>query len=145
MTGFDFGSCSEETKQKRIVCKEKGRTFTGLNKKGKPILKVEVDGCLKFEGNKCDWLLIDVCEDIAYFVELKGSEVKHALLQLKNTIKIISNPNNNYIKQEFKKKNAYIVIWRSPMHSAKIQKEKIKFRRDFKTILTVKEKIEVKL
>jgi hypothetical protein len=146
MTEFEFGSCGKETNDKIIVCEERGRRFIGQNDKGKPILKVEVDGCLEFNGKKCDWLLIDINGNIAYFIELKGSDIKHALLQLGNTIKIISNPiNNDYIKKEFKKKNAYIIIRHCPLNSPAIQKETKKFKKEYKTDLSVRERFKQKL
>ena len=74
---FNFDSCGQSTQFSTIVCEENKRKFIGLNKNRKTILKVKVDGCLKkIEGKRCDWLLIDISANIAYFIELKGSDVK---------------------------------------------------------------------
>jgi len=138
---FNFDSCGQSTQVSTIVCEENKRKFIGLNKNRKTILKVKVDGCLKkIEGKRCDWLLIDISANIAYFIELKGSDVKHAFQQLSNTIKIISNPQNEYIEEEFNKKYAYAILSKCPIDSTKIQNVKKKFREDFETELTVKNK-----
>jgi hypothetical protein len=135
---YHFGSCGSLTQDKKIVCKENTRKFTGLNQKGKKILKVQVDHCLEIQGKRCDWLLIDIGDYIAHFIELKGCEVKQALLQLKNSIMKISNPQNGYIEQEFNYKNAYIIPSRTQISKAGIQNAKIDFKKRYKTKLIIK-------
>ena len=135
---FNFGKCGFKKKDKIIVCEENTRKFTGLNKSEKEILKVQVDHCLKIEGKRCDWLLIDIVDHIAHFIELKGCEVKQALLQLENSIKKISNPRNGYIEKEFNGKNAYIIPSRTQISSAGIQIAKNRFIKQYKTTLIIK-------
>lgn len=139
---YHFGPCGESKQDPNIVCKDhKSRSkFYGLNKGRKTILKVRVDGCLKIESRRCDWLLIDTAAHIAYFIELKGCELKDALVQLGNTINSISNPEDKYIQQEFSKKRAYAILRRCPMDAARIGIERKKFWKKYKTDLTVKNK-----
>lgn len=137
---YNFGKCGFKKKDKKIVCQEKTRKFTGLNQSEKEILKVRVDHCLEIQGKRCDWLLIDIVDHIAHFIELKGCEVKQALLQLENSIMKISNPQNGYIEKEFNRKNAYIIPSRTMISSAGIQNAKIDFKKKYKTKLIIKNK-----
>jgi hypothetical protein len=143
MNKFNFDPCGTQTQAKIIVCKEKGKKFTGLNGDGKLILKVQVDGCLEIKGTKCDWLLIEIEGNVAHFIELKGCDLKHAFEQLKHTITEISIPGRGYISKKFEKKKAYLVISHSPLSSAKLDNIKKEFMKKFKTPLTVK-KNEIK-
>lgn len=134
------------TQNKKIVCQENTRKFTGLNQSEKEILKVQVDHCLEIQGKRCDWLLIDTDDHIAHFIELKGCEVKQALLQLENSIIKISNPQNGYIEKEFNRKNAYIIPSRTQISRAGIQNAKINFKKRYKTTLIIKNnRLEQKL
>lgn len=135
---YNFGKCGFKKKDKKIVCEENTRKFTGLNQSEKEILKVQVDHCLPIQGKRCDWLLIDIVDHIAHFIELKGCEVKQALLQLENSIMKISNPQNGYIQQEFNGKNAYIIPSRTQISRAEIQNAKINFKKRYKTTLIIK-------
>jgi hypothetical protein len=140
---FSFDPCGIKTQNKIIPLEEKGKKFTGLNGDEKLILKVQVDGCLKIKGTKCDWLLIDIEGNVAHFIELKGCDLKHAFDQLEHTITEISNPGRKYISKKFEKKKAYLVISHSPLSSAKLDNKKKEFMKKFKTPLIVK-KNEIK-
>jgi hypothetical protein len=143
MNKFNFDPCGTQTRDEKIVCKEKGKKFTGLNGDKKSILRVKVDGCLKIEGKKCDWLLIDIEGNAAHFIELKGSDLKHAFAQLEHTIMEISNPGKKYISKKFVRKKAYLVISHSPLSRAILDNKKKEFMKKFNTPLTVK-KNEIK-
>jgi hypothetical protein len=138
MNKSKFGSCAKETRDEIIVCEEKRRKFIGKNNNRKPILKVEVDGCLITKGTRCDWLLVDIDGNIAHFIELKGNDLKKAFLQLEKTIQRISNTNNQYISTEFTKKYAYAVLSKCPLRSNDIDNKKVEFKRKLKTGLFVK-------
>jgi hypothetical protein len=142
----NFGKCGSLTQKKIIVCPEKGRKFIGLNRSEKEILQVKVDHCLEIVGKRCDWLLIDIVDHFAHFIELKGCEVKQALLQLENSIMKISSPQNGYIEKEFNRKNAYIILSRTQISSVRIQNAKINFKKRYKTTLIIKNnRLEQKL
>jgi hypothetical protein len=139
MNKFKFGPCGNKTQDKIIVCKEKGKKFTGENINRKLILKVEVDGCLIKKEAKCDWLIIDTDGNIAHFIELKGKDIKHAIEQLSNTIKIVSNPENSYIGKKFDSKRAYVVISHFPKKGPALDNMKKELRKKYNTALVVKE------
>ncbi len=138
---YNFGKCAEITINKIIVCKDKGtgqNKFKGMNPNQKEIIKVKVDKCLKINGKRCDWLLIEINSNGAHFIELKGHHLGEAFEQLKNSIKEIGNRQNEFISTNFHKKYAYAVIKRSPLDSNQLRNERVKFMRHYKTDLTVK-------
>ena len=138
---YNFDSCSTKTQYLKIVLREKKNSkskFIGLNSNRKSILQVQVDHCLEIQGKRCDWLLIDISDNAAHFVELKGHRIQHALLQLINSITIISEPQNGYIDQEFSCKKAYAILSHCPIDSNEIQKAKITFKKKYKAELIVK-------
>jgi hypothetical protein len=107
--------CTEITKNKKIVLSENKSKFTFDNVNQAIVKKIQIDGCqsLIIEGRKCDWLL--VISDIHIYVELKGTDIAHALTQLQNTILHIQAL--NMAKKIF----CYIVTTRSPLTSPQIQ------------------------
>lgn len=56
------------------------------------VQEITVDGCVVTEGERCDYLLLVDDADVSVFVELKGSDVKHALEQLEETHKQLRCP-----------------------------------------------------
>ena len=76
-------SCTELTKDKKIVVSENRSKFTFDNINGVKVKKIQIDGCKSFviQGRKCDWLL--VINDIQIYVELKGTDIDQALLGLR--------------------------------------------------------------
>ena len=84
------------------VAKEKGRKFSIKNKSKKTICKVRVDGCLLTESTKkkCDFFF-KVCETERYFlVELKGTDVNHAVEQIESTF-VALNDRLNVLPEQF--------------------------------------------
>ena len=147
-------SCREYSQSSNIpVPPENQRSFRVENNNQKCICLVTVDGCAITEGIRCDYLYEiyelpkdrqknQKCDPNSHpvkiekviYLELKGTDVKHALAQLESTIKF-------YYQQhkDCKEKEAYIIP--SNVHPAlttKIQQAKTKFLRELKTKLTVK-------
>lgn len=123
--------CSEtNVRHPRIVFEEKASKLTVLNASRKPTTKVLIDGCQITNGIRCDHLLIE--EEKENFIELKGTDIDHALEQLTRTIRLLSFDFRKHPKRSF------IICSRSPMSSAKIQGWQLKFRRDFNSDLIVK-------
>ena len=83
------------------VCKEKGKVYRLLNKdRLYKILSLHVDGGVIVTDRetppnvaKCDYLyLIDLePEPIAILIELKGTDIKRAIEQIKNTLVLFSH------------------------------------------------------
>ncbi len=88
-----FEKCLEfYDRREKVVLRDKKnpQKFIGENNSKKNICAYRVDGCIFIDGNKCDYLLeVFVKKQLekAYFIELKGQDLKHAILQLQETIK----------------------------------------------------------
>ncbi len=100
--------CVLKISDKKIVFKEKKSKVTFLNRKEQDVKKVNVDGdfikdkerkcsgCfLKIQGKKCDGLLQH--DKTNYYIELKGSDINHAIKQIINTHKKLNTRFNNLI------------------------------------------------
>ncbi|MGM3308657.1 hypothetical protein ACSQ6I_22230 [Anabaena sp. WFMT] len=96
--------------RKTIVVKDSGnkQEYRVTNDNGKEICKIKVDDCLITGGERCDYLILS-CEDkLAFFVELKGHDLKKAIGQIDSSItKLITE------MQDFKI-YARIVLNRNP-------------------------------
>jgi len=124
-------SCTTKTRNKVIVLAEKRSKIIFENPKKNQIRKILVDGCAIKNGIRCDYLIIDKSQS-EYFVELKGSNVKHAFAQLIESIKQLSQDEKHHSKQSF------VISTVCPLASTAIQNEKIKFKKLFNSSLVVK-------
>jgi len=142
---YDFGNCAIITKNKKIICKQKKSKsiFIGINKNENEIIKIEdADKCLNIKGKACDFLMINIESDNAYFIELKGKEIRYAIEQLQNTI---SEVKKNY-KTNFANKKSFVISTRCPIASKDLNNLKRKFRKETKSTLIIKNmKIEVSI
>lgn len=94
--------------------------------------RVQVDGCAIHEGEKCDNLLCSADEREERYVELKGSDVPHAIDQLRATIIQLGEFDDN--------RHSYVVCTKvAPIITTAIQKAKLEFHRRFNSDLIVKE------
>ena len=127
----DFGKCESTVRNKRITLKEKRSTIIFVNEKRLAIRKVTVDGCVIRDGLRCDYLLIgnDAHE---HYIELKGSDVKHAIKQIVATIKQIS------CAAKAHPKSCYISSTRCPLTGTDIQSEKLRFKKTYNARLVIK-------
>jgi hypothetical protein len=78
-------------KHKQVVFKDDkvSRKYIGKNPKQKDLIGLRVDDCLIKEGQKCDYLLINVNDKTLYFIELKGSDLVKAIDQIDRTLDIL--------------------------------------------------------
>lgn len=121
--------CTENRSDLRITFRERRSSVTFDNPLRKECLCVTVDGCQITSGVRCDKLL--VCQDIEYFIELKGSDVKHAIEQLEASIRLLGA--NHAISRQ-----AYIIATScSPKLLTTIQKSKLKFKKNLHSSLIV--------
>lgn len=76
-----------------IQCKENQASYLRHNPLRHRIAKIKIDGGLipEEETKKCDWLLVNWDEGVAFFIELKGSNRKSKLAceQLINTFDLL--------------------------------------------------------
>lgn len=101
---YRAGTCSS------FVSSENGCKHEAKNPDKKAIRQFKVDGEVFPKGHdpeRCDWLLLDDTKGNAYYIELKGSDIPHAIEQIESTIREIhcrflstSFLNESYIKLE---------------------------------------------
>lgn len=116
---------------KEITVQESGMKFRGCFKPAAFATMFKIDGVFITEGNKCDNLLLasekDFSKDVGdeeltgVFIELKGTDVKHGLLQLDSTLS-----HALFKKINFKDKRAVLVARSFPRNGANPEYEKEK-------------------
>lgn len=77
----------------RIPVEENGKKYTLENTEKECIARIKVDGGLYPSNSekKADYLIIRCEHDIAYFVELKGSDINKACEQILSTIDLLQD------------------------------------------------------
>ncbi len=123
--------CHEIRKDKRIVLQENKMQFIIDNSQRKAVEIIEVDHCqIKGHQIRCDYMAI--INEIEYYIELKGQDIKHAIEQIEATIKILS------LNSKKLNKKSYIISARCPLTSTRIQKLKKDFKRKYNSHLHIK-------
>ena len=137
----DFGNCEKIRKDTKIVITDPGSgnnrsKFRLENPQKLEIRVIQVDDCVIKQGMRCDYLIIapskDKPSDVQeIYIELKGSDVRHAVEQIATTIqKLGSNMSAS--------KLCFIASTRCPINSTQIQNLKKKFRKEYNAKLTIK-------
>lgn len=83
----------------KIVSRDKGATVrhVALNEKGSnTVRQYQLDGELVKNQTCCDFLLLNDTKVNAYFIELKGSDIKRGIEQLDETAKMLRAELINY-------------------------------------------------
>lgn len=125
--------CVVLTKDSIIKFEENRRKISFLNPFAVMYKKVMVDGCAIKEGLKCDNLLTSGDEREEYFVELKGTDVIHAIAQLEETIKKIGEYDCN--------RHSYVICTNvAPAYNTSVQAKQKLFKKQFNSELVIKEK-----
>ena len=125
--------CEEYRSDTKIVLKENKSKITFLNPNQDEVLTIKVDGCVISDNDtlRCDYALIPA-DDIEIYVELKGSDISHAVEQIKSTIESLSaNPQKI-------RKLCFIVFTRVPRQTTTIQQLQSQFKRKFNASFRVK-------
>ena len=120
--------CYEEKAHKgeKLVCKENKRQVIFTKPMGKTADKIRVDGCMLCQQIACDYLVID-WKGRHHFVELKGSDVEHALEQIGATVL--------HFKDAIKAEPFWCLIACTkvpPVIRASLQNSRLKFTRKWK-------------
>lgn len=85
--------CTTITSHQKLVFQEKGRVLNVLNPERKKLLWAEIDGCLIPKGHiACDFG-VGVAPLCSYLIELKGSNISHALVQLSSSLQCLRQKN----------------------------------------------------
>lgn len=122
--------CKSTKRDPRIVLQEKRSKITFINASREDVVVVTVDGCAITNSIRCDYLVIDKLSK-EYYIELKGSDVKHAVSQIEQTIAALSKDKQ---RQE---KHCFIISTRCPLISTEIQELKVKFKNQYKSTLVI--------
>ena len=132
----DFQDCETVINDSNIVISDPGSRnnrskFRLENSKRVSIKVVQVDNCVIKEGIRCDYLLI-LPSGQEIYVELKGSNVKHAVEQISRSIDLLSCNCHPTLKL------CFIASTRCPITSTEMQSLKKKFRQQYNAKLTIK-------
>lgn len=125
--------CEDYTSDAKIVLQENKSKIIFLNPNQKEIITIKVDGCVIKDDKilRCDYALIP-CDEIEIYVELKGSDVLHAVKQIESTINLLSN-NPQKIR-----KLCFVVSTRVPKQTTNIQQLQSKFKKKFNASFRIK-------
>lgn len=84
-----------------ITSKDKGgsQTHIGHNRNSAFVTHYKIDGVVITQGNRCDYLLINEDTHAAYLIELKGSDLCWAAMQLDATEKALTEQLSGYSLQ----------------------------------------------
>lgn len=123
-------NCRENIRHKKIPFDENRSKLTLFNPNRIDVTRIRVDGCEINEGIRCDYLLLKEDEEI--FIELKGTDLNHALRQIVATMQRLSED------LPFYPKRAYIICTKTPLVSSEIQSISIKFRKKYSCKLVVR-------
>lgn len=124
----------DPTTDPKIACPDKGKTMIFLNPKRESYCKIHVDVDDFISGERCDYMLVrqyDNAEE--YYVELKGTDITHAISQLRVTIDRLG------LETKQLKRVAFIIASRiSPKFNTRIQLGEKTFRQKYNAELIVK-------
>lgn len=132
----NFTGCETIKSDTNIVITDPGsgnkRSKFRLHNPNRATIKVvQVDDCVIQEGIRCDYLLI-LPNGQEVYVELKGSDVQHAVEQIERAIELLSCHCQTLIKL------CFISSTRCPINSTKIQNIKKKFKQKHNAKLFIK-------
>lgn len=127
------GICVKDCADANIVFEQNRRRVCFYNPNRQICECVQVDGCAITEGIRCDNMLTSHDERCEYFVELKGTDVKHAIEQLRVSIQTLGEFTDD--------RSAYVVSTNvAPALTTTIQRAKRDFRTNLQAELIIKEK-----
>ena len=116
-----------EIKQKKIVSKENQKVHTAINIDECNVFQYKIDGDIIPSSSseiRCDYLLENETKLTAYLIELKGTDLPHAVEQIEATIKKYQTKLASY---EIKPR----IIYRTNTHAVRhlaVQKFKMKYK-----------------
>ena len=131
--------CIRETSDSVIKFQEKRSSLRFSNENRRTCKCITVDGCAITDGERCDNALCSVDGRDEFYIELKGSDIIHAIEQIRATIIKLGEYDDN--------RHSYVVCTKVAPHiTTKIQKAKLEFKSKFNSELLIKETpLKVKL
>jgi hypothetical protein len=125
-----LGECTRQSRATKIKVAESGRQAVFLNPERSAFRIVRADGCLFVGVTSADYIICGTPGDL--IVELKGSDVDHALDQIKSTMTAWRRD-----PVAARTISGLIVCSRVPRFDSKIQRVKLALARDFQAKLNV--------
>jgi len=125
--------CEEYKSDARLVLQENRSKITFLNPNQDQVLIIRVDDCV-IKDNEilgCDYAIVP-CDEVEIYVELKGSDISHAVKQIESTIRLLSD-NPQKIK-----KLCFVVSTRVPKQSTSVQQLQSQFKKKFNASFRIK-------
>lgn len=128
-----FPACEEYRRDTKIVLQENKSKISFLNPDKETILIIKVDGCVVSENEtlRCDYALVP-SDEVEIYVELKGSDILHAVKQIESTIGLLSEDSQRI------KKLCFVVSTRVPKQTTSIQQLQTRFRKKFNASFRIK-------
>lgn len=84
--------------QKKIISSEKGRSHVALNSQGKfEVRHYRLDGEIVQNQTCCDFLLANDTSKKAYYIELKGQDIRKAVMQVLAAEKLCDEDLSGYL------------------------------------------------
>lgn len=125
--------CEEYKSDARLVLQENKSKITFLNPNQDQVLIIRVDGCVIKDNEilRCDYAIVP-CDEVEIYVELKGSDISHAVKQIESTIRLLSD-NPQKIK-----KLCFVVSTRVPKQSTSVQQLQSQFKKKFNASFRIK-------
>lgn len=125
--------CEEYKSDEKIVLQENKSKITFLNPNQDQILLIRVDDCVikDYETLRCDYAIVP-CDEVEIYVELKGSDISHAVKQIESTIRLLSN------NSQKTKKLCFVVSTRVPKQSTSVQQLQRQFKKKFNASFRIK-------
>ncbi|MGJ3254527.1 MAG: hypothetical protein ACFE0J_25845 [Elainellaceae cyanobacterium] len=132
----DFQDCETINDDLNIVISDSGSRnkrskFRCYNPKRAAVKVIQVDDCAIKEGVRCDYLLV-LPNGQEIYIELKGSDIKHAVAQIARAIELLACNCHPIIKL------CFISSTRCPINSTEIQNLKKRFRQKYNAQITIK-------
>lgn len=95
---FDKSKTLCKLKQPIIISKENDRVHKAYNVNKSKVFHYKFDGDIICDSNirKCDFLIENETKKDIYLIELKGSDLTHAISQIDSSINILKNKIVNY-------------------------------------------------
>ena len=83
--------CAQQNNGLKIVCAQRGRRIIFLNPKCRTVTRYTIDDCAPLRKSLapcklCDFVVLAAWRSEEHYVELKGKNVEHALLQLESSL-----------------------------------------------------------
>jgi len=129
--------CIKVCSESKIKFAQKGKTLILLNENRIKVKKIKIDNCLM--ANKCACDYVAEFKNNAYYIELKGSEIKKAESQIVSTLKYLKTRHNGW------EKTAIIIHSSVPAFNGGWQRVALAFNRFNTKLCCYKTRKEIKI